>query len=333
MARRNSALKRPRPSALGRRHRLGIVEARRRVERLPAAHEPEERGAHRVDVGPRPLAAAARVLLDGAVAGRHHQADLGSSRWRSGARRRSRAARGCRPVAHVDVVGLDVAVQVARAVDDLQAIEQRRQQRHDCRLGNVLVVLAERLERLAALVLEHHVRGLVRLEESRHAHDVAVAERRERARFHEEAVQPALVELLVEVVARGDGVVLRAVGELLRQVFLDDDLRGEVHVGGRVSDAEAALAEHGVDAVFEEPVARGQHEGRGRGFRIEDAARIVRRRERRRRSRSCSIRLAGASPAAFWLSAISPPRLPFVAPPSRTRQSTTRGPCGFKENP
>ena len=80
------------------------------------------------------------------------------------------------------------------------------------RLGDALALPAERLERLAALVLEHHVRGLVRLEEARHAHDVRMAEGGERARFQEEAVQPALV-VLVGARARQHRGVERAVGK------------------------------------------------------------------------------------------------------------------------
>ncbi len=55
------------------------------------------------------------------------------------------------------------------------------------------------------------------------------------------SVQPALVELLVEVIARGDGVVLRAIGELLGQVLLDHHLGREIHVGGGIRYAESAL--------------------------------------------------------------------------------------------
>ncbi len=178
-------------------------------------------------------------------------------------------------VAHVDVVGLDVAVQVARAVHHLEPVEERGQQRDDARLGDVLVLLAVGLERLAALVLEDHVGGLVGLEEARHAHDVRVAEGGEGARLDEEAVEAVLVELLVGVVARLHAVVERAVGELLGKVFLDDHLGGEVHVGGGIGDAEAALAEDAVDAVLEKAEARGQREARRGGLGLEDAARVV----------------------------------------------------------
>ncbi len=61
---------------LGSGQRIRILESGGRIVGLLARDQPEERGAHRVDVGPRALAAAAGVLLDRAVPGR---------------------ARGCRP--------------------------------------------------------------------------------------------------------------------------------------------------------------------------------------------------------------------------------------------
>ncbi len=178
-------------------------------------------------------------------------------------------------VAHVDVVRLDVAVQVARLVHHGESVEQRRQQRHDGRLGYVLALLAPGLERLAALVLQHHVRGLVRLEEPRHAHDVRMAEGGERARFHEEAVQPVLVEVLVLVGARRDRVVGGAVGEVLRQVFLDDHLGIEVHVGRGIGDAESPLPQHPVDAVLEQPEPVRKDGIGGRGLGRDRPARLV----------------------------------------------------------
>ena len=186
----------PSDSALGR----GSGSSRRagRVDRLLAGDQPEERGAHRVDVGPRALAPAAGVLLDRAVAGRHHRADLGllDRGLARGAEVEQHEAAVL--VAHVDVVGLDVAVQVARARARPRGRRGAARAATRCvASGMCLALLAPRLERLAALVLEHHVRGLVRLEEARHAHDVRMAEGGERARFDEEAVQAALVELLV----------------------------------------------------------------------------------------------------------------------------------------
>ena len=52
--------------------------------------------------------------------------------------------------------------------------------------------------------------------------------------------------------------VALADGELHRQVFLDGDLPAEIRVGGEVSDAEAALAQHVADPVPVQPVALRQ---------------------------------------------------------------------------
>jgi hypothetical protein len=84
--------------------------------------------------------------------------------------------------------------------------------------------------------------------------------------------RPVLVEILVLVGARRDGVVGGAVGEVLRQVFLDDHLGVEVHVGRGIGDAEPPLPEHPVDAVFEQPETDGKG-GIGRGGLAEIARR------------------------------------------------------------
>jgi hypothetical protein len=66
-----------------------------------------------------------------------------------------------------------------------------------------------------------------------------------------------------------------AVGELLRQVFLHHHLGVQVHVGGGIGDAEAALAEHGVDAVFEQAEADRQDQVGRRRLGVQGAPRVV----------------------------------------------------------
>ena len=78
-----------------------------------------------------------------------------------------------------------------------QPVEQWSRKAAQLRFRQPRVDDQQVLERLAALVVHHHVRGAIRLEIADHAHDVRVAELGERARFLQEAVKPPLVVVLL----------------------------------------------------------------------------------------------------------------------------------------
>ncbi|MNC89132.1 hypothetical protein D3C83_50310 [compost metagenome] len=95
-------------------------------------------------------------------------------------------------------------------------------------------------QRLSLDELHHHVAGVIRLEEAHHAHDVGMAERRERLGLGHEALQAPL-ERFGRVLRPGlHRAVLAARGEVARQVLLQRNLETEVAVGGKISQAEAA---------------------------------------------------------------------------------------------
>ena len=155
-----------------------------------------ERGAQRVDVGPRALAPARLgVLLVGAVARLHERGDGLGVRGDLAACRAEVDEHRIARLADDDVVGRDVAMQEVGLVDQLERIEQRRQ-------DGVELLLARRaaerlqpaLEALALLEVEHHVAGVVGAEVAIDAHDVRVIELGERLRFLDEAIEaPAVV--------------------------------------------------------------------------------------------------------------------------------------------
>ena len=85
-----------------------------------------------------------------------------------------------------------------------------------------------------------------------------MAEAGERARLVEEALA-APGEIVGEArAARHDLAVAAAHGELDRQVLLDGDELGELGVEGAIGDAEAAMADHGIEPVVAEPRAGRQ---------------------------------------------------------------------------
>ena len=94
-----------------RRLRIGFDEAKRRFNRFLAGKQPEQCRAEGINIGPRPLTLNAAILLDRPITGRE-DAGLIQLRMR-------RLARGTEIkqheaaifVAHIDIVGLDVAMQ------------------------------------------------------------------------------------------------------------------------------------------------------------------------------------------------------------------------------
>ena len=118
------------------------------------------------------------------------------------------------------------------------------------RFRRLRVELQHGLQRVALLVVHDHVGGGVGLEIAQHAHDVRMAELAQRARLEQEALEAPPVARLVLRRLRDHFAVGRAHGELARQVFLDRDVLVEVGVARAVGDAEAARAQHLLDAVF-----------------------------------------------------------------------------------
>lgn len=150
--------------------------------------------------------------------------------------------------------GLNIAVQETARVDHGEPVEQRPGELLQSRFRRPRRVLQHGLQRLAALVIHHHVGGAVRLEVAQHAHDVRMLEPGERARLLQEALEsPAVVgfALGAEWHHRAcRSATLYARRELAGQVLLDRDRLLKVRIPSEVSDAEAADAEHLVEPVL-----------------------------------------------------------------------------------
>ncbi len=244
------------------------LDARGSLNGLPAGDEPVEHAAHRVEVRPGALATVRMVLLEGRVARRD---DAGHAVGRAGGRSLARRTeveqhQAAVRIAYVDVGGLDVAVQEAGFVHLVQALQERHEHLHQVRLvGRVLAALQAffqpRVQALAELVVHHHVGGVVVLEKAVDADDVGVAEGRQGARFEQEAVQPDPVLFLVAAALGPDGGGLFvAHRQVVGQVFLDRHLGVQVGIVRQVGDAEAADAQHALDAVLVQHVANRQRQ-------------------------------------------------------------------------
>ena len=158
---------------------------------------------------------------------------------------------GIAGLADDDVVGRDVAMQKIRLVNELERVEQRRDDAVELFLARRP---AERLqpvlEALALLPVEHHVAGVVGAEVAIDAHDVGVVELGERLRFLNEPVEaPAVVSGAI-LRARCGLDAAGAGGDVAREVLLDGDEAGKRDLVGEVGDAEAAGAQHPLNAVI-----------------------------------------------------------------------------------
>ena len=252
------------------------LAARDRVQRRLAADGAVTGGAEPVDVGPRPLALAVGVvLLERRVARRHqdrHRARLAHARARRAEVEQHRTA----VLADQDVLGLDVAVDETRRVHQRQPVDDRQHDVVQLALGQGLAPFQQCRQGFTLFVLHHHVGGVVVLELRVHAHDVGVAEARQRARLADEALQPGSVALALCAATRADRGVGAARGGVHRQVFLDRHQLVEVAVARQVGDAEAALAQHALQHVPVQHVLRGESIRKGRiGHRCFHAAHCV----------------------------------------------------------
>ena len=149
-----------------------------------------------------------------------------------------------------DVGRLDVAVQEAGLVHFGDAVEQRIEEFVDFGFRERARLLQDLGEARAMLVSHHQVGGAVGLEVAVDPHDVVVVEAHQRARFVAEPFQAPPEGLGIggdQRMHAGAGRRSRRNGA--RQVFLDRDRAADHRLGRLIGNAEAARAEHALDAV------------------------------------------------------------------------------------
>jgi hypothetical protein len=161
-----------------------------------------------------------------------------------------------------DVVGREVAVVHAGAVQPLERVEDRLDDgAQPCLVGRRAHRPARLHERHAGAVLHRHVGGAVRLPEAVDANQRGMVEGREQARLVEERVERAL-ELLGALRRAGPDDAGRAArGELAGHELLERDLAQQRVIEREVDDAEAADAERAQDLELVETRSGGQQAG------------------------------------------------------------------------
>ena len=214
------------------------------VERRSPCNRAVAGGTQAVDVGPCALRRSfAVVLLQRRVTGRDEDRHgLGAAK--SLARRAKVQQYRAAVLAHVDVGRLDVAVDEARRVHQLQAIEDGQQATAQLLFAQRAAAVEQARQAFAFLVAHHHIGGVVGLEHRMHMHDVGVHKTRQRARLGEEALQAPGVALGLRFGARMGFCVGTPPCDFRRQVFLDRNAPVQIGVARQVGDAETALPQH-----------------------------------------------------------------------------------------
>ena len=164
-----------------------------RIHRAAAGYRHVERRAQRIEIGPRPLAASAgltrTVLLEGRIARRHqHRQGLSEAADREPCRTEVEQNRGT-VFPEEDVVRLDVTVDEAGVVNQLQAVEQWIQGAQDGRFVNHGARLEPVSQALAADELHHHVGAAVGLEYAEYLDDAGMPKLGQSLRFGQKARQ------------------------------------------------------------------------------------------------------------------------------------------------
>ena len=238
------------------------VDAAHGIGRTGSRHRAVKGRAQGIDVGPRPLLFLSRrgriVLLEGCIA-RRHQRRQRSCRDADGLPRGAEIQqhRGA-ALTQVNVVGLDVAMDEAGLVHDLQAVQQRHDQRAQLGFTGDFSGLKKLLQAFSAFVLHHHVGGAVGFEHAHHTHHVGMAEFRQGAGLGNEAIEPPAVGIAVILGDRVHVAVVAAGSELHGKEFFDGDALVEIRIQGQISDPEAALADHRTDHIPVQLVATWQ---------------------------------------------------------------------------
>ena len=231
------------------------------IGRPPPGHRLIQRGAKRVDVGPRALTAPGqRVLLIGAVAGLDQRADGLGQLHHLAARRAKIDQHRHAIIADDDVVGCDVAMQEIVAVDQLERVEQGADYLVEFGLARRAAQPRQpRLEALAFLELQHHVGGIVRPEVAEHPDDVAVIEFRQRLRLFDETLEAPQIVFPAVLGLRLHRQRDLAHGEIGGKILLDGNPAVERRFTRQIGDAEPASAQHALDLVIADQLrARGQ---------------------------------------------------------------------------
>ena len=253
---------------LARQWRHLVLHRAGRGRRRRAAHQQEvQRGTQRVQVGPGALldGAGLGVLLDGRVGGledggeRH--ALVGDHPPRGAEVQQHRLAVGLQD----HVVGRDVAVVDAGAMQPLQRVEQGFEQpAQPGFVGRLVHAPAHRVQVAAGVVGHRHVGGVVGFPVAVHLHQAGCVKAGQQARLVHERAQPQGERFGMRFAVQRHLGAAVAAHQRGGHVLLDRHLALQRVVEGQVDDAETADAQHPAQLEFIQPGARGQC-GRGAG--------------------------------------------------------------------
>ena len=256
----------PRREARMRLRRQGLaetaVQAFQHLGRLLSRDALVHHYSQCIDVRPRALGVGLHVLFEGGV-GRGVEGDLGVGRLTGFEARRAEIDQH-RPARRVDQNngGLDVAMHHAAFERAVEAHRHRTDQRHQARFVEAFAVVQHLRQRCSVLVVHHHVRRAVDLEQAAYADDVRVplglGEVPEDLGLFQELLAAEGKDFLRRRVRRLHRFAVDAVADGAGEILLDRDQFVEIGPAPLVDDAEAAHAQHLLQAPFAQHRAFGQ---------------------------------------------------------------------------
>ena len=150
----------------------------------------------------------------------------------------------CAVAADQNVRGLDVPVDEAFVMKAREGSQQGQQHVEDVGFRQAAPFADDGFQRLAALVLHHHVAGVVQLEEIEHGDDERVAEAREDLTLFQEPFAAPYESLGLLFRGGLNVAIVIPVRELLREVLFDGNRAIQIRVGRKIGYAETASAEN-----------------------------------------------------------------------------------------
>ena len=153
-------------------------------------------------------------------------------------------------LADINIVGLDIAMDIARLVNQTQATIDRQKDVQQRCLGWVRVFSQPLVEVMPGLIVHHQIGGAEFAEVGQHPRHVGVIELHQRARFLQKAAKTVAKEFFALRGERTDGQSVITTGRCRRQVLFDRHQSLQLRLFGQISQAESATPEQADNAVM-----------------------------------------------------------------------------------
>ena len=148
-----------------------------------------------------------------------------------------------------NIGGLDIPVDEPLIVEAREGPRQGQEYLEHVGFRQAASFADDGLQRLAALVLHHHVAGVVQLEEIQHRYDVGIAEAGQDLAFFEKSLAAPDKGFGFCLRSGVDAAVVIPASQLLREVLLYGNRAIQIRIGREIGNSESASAENAFYSV------------------------------------------------------------------------------------